>query len=137
LRRSCLTFGPNSSRATPSAPLAPWFNRGTISAQWLSRAIGTTPKATQTLEKAIATKSNKIRDFLMGALGARLLGLLAKSQEEHCDTYVALHELNDPELIKALVAMKGKAHVVLGNPGKKMPPQRKPRKRDRVEESRG
>jgi phosphatidylserine/phosphatidylglycerophosphate/cardiolipin synthase-like enzyme len=101
--------------ATPAAPLSPWFNRGTISAQWLTRAIGGNPKAAQTLEKAISTKGNKIRDFLMGALGARLLGLLADARKGGSDVYVALYELNDPELVAALCAMKGKAHVVLGN----------------------
>lgn len=101
--------------ATPSGPLKPWFNRGTISAQWLSRAIGTAPKASQTLEKAISTKGNKIRDFLKGQLGARLLALLADAKTNKHDVYLALYELNDPELIAALTAMKGKAHVVLGN----------------------
>jgi phosphatidylserine/phosphatidylglycerophosphate/cardiolipin synthase-like enzyme len=101
--------------AKPSGPLAPWFNRGTISAQWLSRAIGGDPKPAQTLEKAIATKGNKIRDFLKGALGERLLALLATAKDKKRDIYVALYELNDPELIAALCAMKGKAHVVLGN----------------------
>jgi phosphatidylserine/phosphatidylglycerophosphate/cardiolipin synthase-like enzyme len=101
--------------AKPSGPLAPWFNRGTISAQWLSRAIGTAPKTAQTLDKAISTKGNKIRDFLKGALGARLLDLLAGAKKAGSDIYVALYELNDPELIAGLCAMKGKAHVVLGN----------------------
>jgi phosphatidylserine/phosphatidylglycerophosphate/cardiolipin synthase-like enzyme len=101
--------------AKPSGPLAPWFNRGTISAQWLSRAIGHDPKPAQTLEKAIATKGNKIRDFLKGALGARLLELLAGAKADKRDIYLALYELNDPELIAALCAMKAKAHVVLGN----------------------
>jgi phosphatidylserine/phosphatidylglycerophosphate/cardiolipin synthase-like enzyme len=93
----------------------PWFNRGTISAQWLSRAIGGDPKPAQTLEKAIATKGNKIREFLKGALGARLLALLSEAKDKKRDIYVALYELNDPELIAALCVMKGKAHVVLGN----------------------
>jgi phosphatidylserine/phosphatidylglycerophosphate/cardiolipin synthase-like enzyme len=101
--------------AEPSGPLAPWFNRGTISAQWLSRAIGHDPKPAQTLEKAIATKGNKIREFLKGALGARLLKLLADAKTDKRDIYLALYELNDPELITALCAMKAKAHVVLGN----------------------
>jgi phosphatidylserine/phosphatidylglycerophosphate/cardiolipin synthase-like enzyme len=101
--------------AQPSGPLAPWFNRGTISAQWLARAIGGDPKSAQTLEKAIATKGNKIRDFLKGALGSRLLELLGEAKDKKRDVFVALYELNDPELIAALCAMKAKAHVVLGN----------------------
>ena len=101
--------------AQPSGPLAAWFNRGTISAQWLSRAIGGDPKPAQILEKAIATKGNKIREFLKGALGTRLLQLLDEAKSKKRDIYVALYELNDPELIAALCAMKGKAHVVLGN----------------------
>jgi phosphatidylserine/phosphatidylglycerophosphate/cardiolipin synthase-like enzyme len=101
--------------AKPSGPLAAWFNRGTISAQWLARAIGGDPKSQQTLDKAISTKGNKIRDFLKGALGARLLELLTEAKGKKRDIYVALYELNDPELIAALCAMKGKAHVVLGN----------------------
>lgn len=99
----------------PTGLLAPWFNRGTISAQWLSRAIGAKPTSAQTLEKAISTPGNKIRDFLKGALGARLLALLAEARENKVDIYLALYELNDPELVAALCAMKGTAHVVLGN----------------------
>ncbi len=101
--------------AMPTGPLKPWFNRGTISAQWLSRAIGQDRKPAQTLDKAISTKGNKIRDFLMGQLGARLLALLADARTKKRDVYLALYELNDPELIAALTALKGKAHVVLGN----------------------
>ncbi|MBR0873554.1 hypothetical protein JQ633_24575 [Bradyrhizobium tropiciagri] len=101
--------------AMPSGPLKPWFNRGTISAQWLARAIGGDPKPAQTLDKAISTKGNKIRDFLTGQLGARLLALLAEAKASKHDVYLALYELNDPELIAALKALKGKAHVVLGN----------------------
>ena len=101
--------------AKPSGALAAWFNRGTISAQWLTRAIGGNPKPAQTLDKAISTKGNKIRDFLKGALGSRLLALLAEAKDKGRDIHLALYELNDPELITALCAMKGKAHVVLGN----------------------
>lgn len=99
----------------PSGKVAPWFNRGTISAQWLARAIGGDPKPAQTLEKAIATKGNKIRDFLKGALGARILKLLADASDGNCEIYVALYELNDPELIASLCGMKKRCHVVLGN----------------------
>src|SRR5438445_76395 len=56
-----------------------------------------------------------IRDCLEGELGARLLALLAGAKKDKVDVYVALYELNDPELIAALTALKGKAHVVLGN----------------------
>ncbi len=101
--------------AAPSGNLVPWFNRGTISAQWLARDIGGDPKPAQTLEKAIAAKGNRIRDFLKGALGARLLKLLGKAKTDGTDVYVALYELNDPELVTALKALGPRAHVVLGN----------------------
>jgi phosphatidylserine/phosphatidylglycerophosphate/cardiolipin synthase-like enzyme len=97
-------------------PLSAWFNRGTISAQWLARAIGGAPKSSQTLFKSIDTKNNKIRDFLKGALGARLLALLGEVRtSKKREIYVALYELNDPELVAALSALKKRAHVVLGN----------------------
>jgi PLD-like domain len=99
----------------PDGTLLPWFNRGTISAQWLARGIGGDPKPSQTLEKAIATKGNKIRDFLKGALGARLVALLADAKKNKRDVYIALYELSDPELITALRALGPRAHVVLGN----------------------
>jgi phosphatidylserine/phosphatidylglycerophosphate/cardiolipin synthase-like enzyme len=51
----------------------------------------------------------------MGQLGARLLALLAEAKASKHDVYLALYELNDPELVAALKALKGKAHVVLGN----------------------
>jgi len=47
-------------------------------------------KPAQTLDKAISTKGNKIRDFLKGQLGARLLALLADARTSKHDVYLAL-----------------------------------------------
>jgi phosphatidylserine/phosphatidylglycerophosphate/cardiolipin synthase-like enzyme len=107
----------------PDGALNPWFNRGTISAQWLARAIGCDPKPSDTLGKAIATKGNKIRNFLKGALGERLIALLADAKRQQRVVYIALFELSDPELVDSLKGLGPRAHVVLGNgTGKKDDP---------------
>jgi phosphatidylserine/phosphatidylglycerophosphate/cardiolipin synthase-like enzyme len=89
------------------------FNRGIVASQWVARRLGVTGHALQnaTLEKIISTPYDSMRDFLAGPLGARLFGLLDAAPS----VYAALYELDDPQLIAALVKLGERAHVVLAN----------------------
>jgi hypothetical protein len=99
---------PDASAQTPpmtvsgqaSAHVSAYFNRGIVSAQWVSRmldAIGRNAK----LSDLIAQTNNSLRNALSGLLRSQLLQLI--------------YELNDPELIPALVALGQKCHLILAN----------------------
>lgn len=93
-----------------------FFNRGTISAQWLQRAIGHEVAPTQKLLEVIKTVGNPIRNFLGGLARERLVALLDEAIADPKRTiFAALFEMNDPELIAKLSALGARANVVLGN----------------------
>jgi len=97
------------------ASITAWFNRGTISAQWLTRALGSDEAPAKHLAEIIDKPGDKIRNFLAGRARERLIGHLDEAIANQRDTYAALFELNDPELKAKLKALGGKAHLVLGN----------------------
>lgn len=99
-----------------------YFNRGIVAAQWLARLLpqAADPREDTRLKGAklrtiIATPGDPIRDFLSGALRQKMLDLLDEAIARKRHVYAALFELNDPELIERLKALKKKAHVVLAN----------------------
>jgi phosphatidylserine/phosphatidylglycerophosphate/cardiolipin synthase-like enzyme len=94
-----------------------YFNRGIVAAQWVSRRLGVTDRdlKTGTLEKVIETPGDSFRDYLMGPLGKKLLGLLRQAAKDKRDVYAALYELEDKELEDALAKIGKRAHVVLAN----------------------
>lgn len=96
-----------------------YFNRGIVASQWLSRRLGPATLAltakSKKLTSIIGTPGDPIRDFLGGALKARLLELLEEARVEKRHVYAALYELDDPEIIEALLKLKKRAHVVLAN----------------------
>lgn len=112
---------------TPEASpkIEPYFNRGVVAAQWVSRRLDITesdfaPKgdddpAGKKLLTVIATPGDPLRDYLTGPLGARLFALLASAATDGRDVYAALYELDDPQLESALELLGQHAHVVLGN----------------------
>jgi phosphatidylserine/phosphatidylglycerophosphate/cardiolipin synthase-like enzyme len=93
------------------------FNRGIVASQWVARRLGVTGHDLQnaTLEKAIATPGNRLRDFLAGPLGNRLFAVLDTAATRRRHVYAALYELDDPQLIAALARLGSRAHVVLAN----------------------
>jgi phosphatidylserine/phosphatidylglycerophosphate/cardiolipin synthase-like enzyme len=88
-----------------------YFNRGIVPAQWLAKQ----KPNKKSMQKALNTKGDKNRDFLSGQLRTALLALLAKAKTDGVEIYVALYELNDPELIAALKAIGGKCNLILGS----------------------
>ncbi len=91
-----------------------YFNRGIVASQWLARALPEHAPTT-TLAKAIADPENAIRRFLAGPIRDKLVALLTAAATSKAHVYATLFELNDPELVPLLTALKKRAHVVLGN----------------------
>jgi hypothetical protein len=119
---------PDASAQTPpmtvsgqaSTHVSAYFNKGIVSAQWVSRAlkaIGPNAK----LSDLIAQTNNSLRNALSGLLRPQLLQLLDDVRKNGGEIYAALYELNDPELIPALVALGQKCHLILANGAFKPP----------------
>ncbi|MCW2984065.1 MAG: hypothetical protein JWR63_1635 [Conexibacter sp.] len=97
-----------------------YFNRGIVASQWLTHKLEELDGAHlgKALRDAIGTPGSEVRDDLSGRLREGLLGLLAQAAADGVDVYTALFELDDPELLPALVKLGKKAHVVLANGAK-------------------
>jgi phosphatidylserine/phosphatidylglycerophosphate/cardiolipin synthase-like enzyme len=104
-----------SHQVAPSA--AVYFNRGIVASQWVSRRLGVSGHDLQNakLTKIIATPGDPFREYLAGPLGARLFALLDEAAEKELHVYAVLYELDDPQLLDALVKLGDRAHVVLAN----------------------
>jgi hypothetical protein len=99
-----------------------YFNRGIVASQWLSRLLPhdddikkDRSKKAKRLRTIIRTPGDRTRNFLGGPVRDRLVGLLTEAAQKKQHVYAALYELEDPELIPLLAALKKRAHVVLGN----------------------
>jgi phosphatidylserine/phosphatidylglycerophosphate/cardiolipin synthase-like enzyme len=97
-----------------SAHVSAYFNKGIVSAQWVSRALASVGKGAK-LDALIAQTGNSLRNALSGMLRPQLLNMLADVKQSGGEIYAALYELNDPELIPALVALGQKCHLILAN----------------------
>jgi phosphatidylserine/phosphatidylglycerophosphate/cardiolipin synthase-like enzyme len=105
-----------------SAHISAYFNKGIVSAQWVSRALAALPKKPKpNLNNLIGTVNNPLRDALSGLLRPRLLKLLDDAKQNNGEVYLALYELNDPELIAKLEALGEKCHLILANGAFKPP----------------
>ena len=91
-----------------------FFNRGLISTQRVSRALGGKP-AKAGLLAAVGTKGSALRTSLAGDMIAALLDFVKRCAAGG-KLYAALYELGDDELIAALEASGKKLHLVLSNP---------------------
>ena len=122
---------PDASAQTPpmtvsgqaSAHVSSYFNKGIVSAQWVSRAlkaIGPNAKLGDLIGQT-NQPNNLLRNALSGLLRPQLLQLLDDVKTNGGEIYAALYELNDPELIPALVALGQKCHLILANGAFKPP----------------
>jgi PLD-like domain len=101
-----------SSQASPN--IGAFFNKGIVSAQWVSRALAALgPKPN--IAKVIGTPGNPLRDALSGLLRPELLQLLKDVKDNNGHVYAALYELNDPELLAGLKALGKNCHLILAN----------------------
>jgi len=102
--------------AAASKELSAYFNRGVLATQAVARRMKHEEPWTKELGKIIATPGNPTRDYLSGELRPALLQVLKEAVDtDDAEVYAALFELNDPELISELLALKGRAHVILAN----------------------
>ncbi|HEY8717854.1 phospholipase D-like domain-containing protein [Pengzhenrongella sp.] len=93
-----------------------YFNRGIVATQWLARRLAVPPDEERAkLGEVIADPTSEIRRFLGGLDRVALLKLLADAKANGNVLYLALYELDDPELIPALVAVGAKANLLLAN----------------------
>ena len=97
-----------------------YFNRGFVISQFMSRLLkgDLSAKSIQAFKKSLnddPSKENKIRLFLGGDLRVRLIELLDQTRKNGGHVFAALFELSDETLISKLVALKGRAHIVLSN----------------------
>ena len=91
-----------------------FFNRGLISTQRVSTALGGMP-AKGALLAAIATRGGKLRVSLAGDMIAALLDFVRRAKAGGA-LYAALYELGDDELISALEGAGKRLHLVLSHP---------------------
>jgi hypothetical protein len=97
-----------------SAHISAYFNKGIVSAQWVSRALATIGNNAK-LDGLIGQPGNTLRNALSGLLRPQLLNLLDDVKKNGGEIYAALYELNDPELIPMLTALGQKCHLILAN----------------------
>lgn len=118
----------NASPVTPlmtitgqSTPhLSAYFNKGIVAAQWVSKALNNTP--TKAAIKPLVQKpGTPLRNALSGLLRPAILNLLEATLTNKGQIYAALYELNDPELISALVAFGKECNLILANGAFKPP----------------
>jgi phosphatidylserine/phosphatidylglycerophosphate/cardiolipin synthase-like enzyme len=97
-----------------SPHISAYFNKGIIAAQWVSRALDAMPKGSK-IKGLAAQVGNPLRNALSGLLRPEILSLLAESKKNGGKIFAALYELNDPELIPALVAFGKDCNLILAN----------------------
>jgi len=107
----------NEVEVTPqlSDSLAAYFNRGIISTQHVSDALGGSKPLKGKLLQRVADPKDKLRSDLAGDMIAALTGFVGEEQAGS-ELYCALYELGDQQLIEALAGLKSRLHVVLSNP---------------------
>jgi hypothetical protein len=103
-----------------SAHISAYFNKGIVSAQWVSRELAAIGKNAK-LNTLIAQPGNQLRNALSGLLRPQLLALLDDVRNSDGEIYAALYELNDPELIGKLEVLGQKCHLILANGAFKPP----------------
>jgi phosphatidylserine/phosphatidylglycerophosphate/cardiolipin synthase-like enzyme len=103
-----------------SAHVSAYFNKGIVSAQWVSRALAALGKNAK-LNTLITQTGNQLRNALSGLLRPQLLALLDDVKNKNGEIYAALYELNDKELIDKLLALGQKCHLILANGAFKPP----------------
>lgn len=107
----------NETEVTPvlSDSLAAYFNRGLISTQHVSAALGGPAPSKAKLLQRIADPKDRLRASLAGDMITSLLGLIAEARDAG-HLYCALYELGDPQLVDALAGLESRLHIVLSNP---------------------
>lgn len=117
-----VTVGPVKATAQAKGKSWAYFNRGTLMSQFMAHELGDKVvdlAFLNQMKKSLQKDDSRLRNFLSGELGARLLTLLEDTAAKGHHLYAALYELDDDVLIARLVALKKRAHVLLSNGSKK------------------
>jgi phosphatidylserine/phosphatidylglycerophosphate/cardiolipin synthase-like enzyme len=104
--------------APKHGPVSVFFNRGIISTQAIAALL---PKKDgkpdqEALRHLISEPTAEARERLAGDLDEAIPTLFERARQEGGECYCALYELNDPELLQALLAFEP-VHVILSNTG--------------------
>jgi len=108
-----------------SRNVAAYFNRGIIASQWATKELAAEEK-NQTVNKTslmsvVQKPGDPLRNALSGLLRPQILGMLKQAKDEGGKAFLALYELNDPELIDAMTALGKNCNLILGNGAFKPP----------------
>jgi|SRR5579871_4990883 len=115
-----------SLTAPKGAVVLPYFNRGVVSTQWVARALASA-KGKSLRDLVDPPKgTTPVRDFLGGTLKKELLALLDTQNKAGAHIYASLFELNDPEVLPALLAFGQRAHLILSDGTHAAPKQEAP-----------
>jgi len=106
-----------TGQSTPH--IAAYFNKGIVAAQWVSRALAA--EKSPNIKDLVTKPGDILRNELSGALRPQILSLLTDAKKAGGKIYALLYELNDPELIAALVAFGQDCNLILGNGAFKPP----------------
>jgi phosphatidylserine/phosphatidylglycerophosphate/cardiolipin synthase-like enzyme len=112
----------NASMLTPAAKItgqstphiSAYFNKGIVAAQWVSRALAAAPKDSN-IKDLVAKPGDPLRNELSGLLRTQILALLNDARNKNGKIFAALYELNDEELISALMAFGRDCNLILAN----------------------
>jgi phosphatidylserine/phosphatidylglycerophosphate/cardiolipin synthase-like enzyme len=116
-------WSPSVALAWPKrAAYRAFFNRGFVISQFISRYLDEhypgldRIAALRKFKDEITSKlDDRIRVFLSGQVRTNLLALLDEIAGGEGEIYAALFELGDEELVRALVKLRARAHLVLAN----------------------
>jgi phosphatidylserine/phosphatidylglycerophosphate/cardiolipin synthase-like enzyme len=100
--------------------IAAYFNKGIVAAQWVSRALAAEPKGAN-IKNLVTKPGDPLRNGLSGLLRPQIISLLDAAKKAGGKIYVALYELNDPELIDALTQFGQDCNLILANGAFKPP----------------
>lgn len=110
----------NQVQVTPTlGNFSAYFNRGILSTQHLAHEIpkgGSGAPNYKVLKDRIDQPGDPLRNSLAGQSIEALLSLLNRAKIEGGECYCALYELNDPELLQALIGAQY-VHLILANTG--------------------
>ncbi|CAN5162882.1 hypothetical protein BH11CYA1_BH11CYA1_08170 [soil metagenome] len=99
------------------------YTRGTLSTQWLSHMIGTTPDGLPDFQKIIdaledyKNPNNVIRKTLVGNVPALLMAPVNECATDGGHVYSALYELSANQLVDHIKANLQHISIILGNTG--------------------
>ncbi len=108
-----------TGQSTPH--ISSYFNKGIVASQWVSRALANPAYKGQKISAIVQKPGDALRNGLSGLLRPAILQLLQEAKATNGSIYAALYELNDPELIAAMVALGQNCNLLLGNGAFKPP----------------